>query len=65
MAFRVGECIVHVRLEASVVRAEWHPAMPKHMTKRDWKQYRRGRSAFTDHLLRQLKGTGASLMVEL
>jgi hypothetical protein len=61
MAFRVGDCTVHVRLETPVIKAEWSPAMPKHLTKKEWKQYRDGRDAFT----KQIAQTGRAMTVEI
>jgi hypothetical protein len=61
MAFRVGDCTVRVRLEAPVIKAEWSPAMPKHLTKKEWKQYRDGRDAFT----KQIARTGRAMTVEI
>jgi hypothetical protein len=65
MAFRVGNCTVRVHLAGPVIRAEWSPAMPKHLTKRDWKQYRAGRDAFAHHLARMIGKPGVSVTVEM
>jgi hypothetical protein len=44
---------------------EWYPNIPRHLSKKELKQYRAGRDAAMAELLKLMGGSGAGLIVEV
>ena len=67
--FRVGKR--KVTLTVPQIRAgqvahaviEWHPDMPRRLSRREWKQYRQGRDAAFAELCRELGVSGALIEI--
>ena len=68
-SWRVGKR--KVTLTVSQIRAgqvahaviEWHPDMPRRLSRREWKQYRQGRDAAFAELCRELGVSGALIEI--
>ena len=45
--------------QVATAAIEWHPDMPRRLSRREWKQYRAGRDAAFADLCRDLGVTGA------